>query len=76
MSRVTMQHQISGTRNGQDWPPPGETIDLPDDEAAILIATGAACATETDSPAPVESAAVAEDTETATTKTGPSRRSR
>ena len=40
--RVTMKLQISGTRNGEPWPARGETIDLPDDEAAALVAQGAA----------------------------------
>ncbi len=37
---VTMRRQISGTRDGVDWPAPGETIDVPDDEAAQLISLG------------------------------------
>lgn len=37
---ITMRRQISGTRDGVDWPAPGESIDLPDDEAAQLIALG------------------------------------
>ncbi len=37
---VTMRRQISGTRDGVDWPAPGETIDVPDEEAASLIALG------------------------------------
>lgn len=40
--RVAMKLQISGTRNGEPWPARGETIDLPDDEAAALVAQGAA----------------------------------
>lgn len=55
---VTMRYQISGSRDGEDWPAPGETIDLPDDEAAELVATGmavagkeAAAETATDGPA-------------------------
>jgi hypothetical protein len=39
---VTMKVQISGTRDGQDWPAPGTSIDLPDDEAAQLLALGLA----------------------------------
>lgn len=39
---VTMKRQISGTRDGVDWPEPGGTIDVPDDEAATLIEIGAA----------------------------------
>ena len=34
---VTMLRQLSGTRDGVDWPAPGESIDLTDDEAATLI---------------------------------------
>lgn len=39
---VRMKVQISGTRNGQEWPARGATIDLPDEEAAHLIAQGSA----------------------------------
>ena len=39
---VTMRVQISGTRDGQDWPAPGASIDVPDDEAAQLLALGLA----------------------------------
>jgi hypothetical protein len=35
--RVRMKHAISGTRDGREWPRPGEEIDLPDDEAMSLI---------------------------------------
>ncbi|GAA4849716.1 hypothetical protein GCM10023403_10600 [Pseudonocardia benzenivorans] len=38
--RVRMKHQISGTRDGVEWPAPGEEIDLPDDEAAAVCHTG------------------------------------
>lgn len=34
---VTMLRQLSGTRDGADWPAPGETIDVPDEEAASLL---------------------------------------
>lgn len=40
--RVRMKHQISGTRDGLDWPAPGEEIDLPDDDAAAVLNTGMA----------------------------------
>jgi hypothetical protein len=40
--RVRLRHQISGTRDGAEWPAPGDTIALPDDEARALITTGAA----------------------------------
>jgi hypothetical protein len=34
---VTMRTQISGTRDGERWPPPGETIEVPDPEGFDLI---------------------------------------
>jgi hypothetical protein len=40
--KVQMIADISGTRNGVDWPQRGGTIDLPDDEAAHLVAAGLA----------------------------------
>lgn len=42
MTHVRMLGQISGTRDGRPWPAPGDTIDLPDDEARDLMATGIA----------------------------------
>ena len=40
--RVTMRVPISGSRNGEDWPAVGETIDLPSDEAQHLCEAGLA----------------------------------
>jgi hypothetical protein len=37
-----MTQQMQGDRAGQPWPPPGEEIDLPDDEAQGLIDGGTA----------------------------------
>ena len=34
---VTMIGEISGARDGVPWPRIGESIDLPDDEAVLLI---------------------------------------
>lgn len=48
---ITMRRQISGTRDGVDWPAPGETIDVPDEEAASLIALGHAEADGIEPPA-------------------------
>ncbi len=48
---VTMRRQISGTRDGVDWPAPGGTIDVPEDEAAQLIALGHAEADGIEPPA-------------------------
>lgn len=52
---VKMLTQMSGTRNGDDWPPAGTTIELPADEAETLIYHRMA---EPVAAAPVESAAV------------------
>jgi hypothetical protein len=38
--RVTMKTNITGYRNGEPWPGVGGTIDLPDGEAADMIANG------------------------------------
>jgi hypothetical protein len=40
--RVTMTQQISGNRNGEPWPPPGEVVDLPKGEATDLVQAGLA----------------------------------
>jgi hypothetical protein len=37
-----MKIAISGSRNGADWPAAGGEIDLPDEEAAHLVAQGLA----------------------------------
>ncbi len=43
---VRMTGDISGTRDGVRWPARGETVELPDQEAASLIAIGMAKAVE------------------------------
>lgn len=40
--KVTMIVQISGTRDGEDWPGFGEEITVPEDEADGLIANSLA----------------------------------
>jgi hypothetical protein len=40
--RVRLLGDISGTRDGVNWPPRGSEIDLPDDEAAGLCGQGMA----------------------------------
>jgi len=66
--RIRMKVQMSGTRNGQPWPPVGEPVDLPAGEAQRLCASGIAKdipdeeevetatppAPETSAPAPAE----------------------
>lgn len=48
---VTMRRQLSGSRDGVEWPAPGGTIDLPDDEAMQLIDLGHAEADGVEPPA-------------------------
>lgn len=54
MRHVIMRHNISGTRNGEPWPQRGSGIDLPDVEAADMIAAGFAIAADP----PVERATI------------------
>lgn len=49
--RAEMTTQISGWRDGQEWPRPGEAIDVPAHEAADLILAGYA-KEATDAPTP------------------------
>lgn len=42
MSKVYLKVKLSGSRNGDEWPDVGDSIDVPDDEAAQLVATGLA----------------------------------
>lgn len=42
MTRIKLDVQITGTRDGEEWPRPGYVIDLPEAEAQDLIAAGAA----------------------------------
>ena len=46
--KVIMRVNISGTRDGVEWPSIGGTVDLPDAEAVDLLNAGMAA------PAPVE----------------------
>lgn len=55
--KVTMRVNISGTRDGQDWPRIGESIDLPDAEAVDLLNAGIA----RPAPAPEPEVAVVPD---------------
>ncbi|MFB8035878.1 hypothetical protein ACFC5Z_23605 [Streptomyces sp. NPDC056004] len=62
--RVRMRVAVSGTRNGEDWPPAGGVIDLPQSEAETLLAIG--IATEADEEPAEENAAAPGGEETAT----------
>lgn len=53
--KVRMIADVSGTRDGQDWPKRGEVVEFPDSEAADLIAAN--IAVEHVEEPPVESAA-------------------
>ncbi len=53
MASVRLLVDISGTRDGEDWPGKGEVVDLPADEADHMIAGGLAEAA-TAKRAPVE----------------------
>lgn len=64
--KVTMKAQIAGTRDGEDWPKPGASIDLPDDEAADLVTNGYAVASGADAEETAD--APQGDVETATKK--------
>lgn len=44
--RVRLTTQVSGTRDGQNWPEPGTVVDLPDAEARALVSGGAAVKTD------------------------------
>lgn len=45
--KVRIKGDISGSRNGVPWPARGETIDLPDDEAAQMCESGLATPVKT-----------------------------
>ena len=40
--KVRLLIQVSGMRDGQVWPPPNSVVDLPDDEATVLVQAGSA----------------------------------
>lgn len=40
--KVQMTKQMSGTRDGADWPAPGETLEVSDDEGRQLVRSGMA----------------------------------
>ena len=56
--KVKMIASITGTRDGQDWPAAGETVDLPDAEARDLVAGGLAAELDKQAALAVETAAV------------------
>ena len=40
MAKIEITARISGSRDGVDWPAVGETISVPDEEAADLVRLG------------------------------------
>jgi len=40
--KIVMTGEMSGTRNGEDWPERGTLVDLPEDEAQTLVRNGMA----------------------------------
>lgn len=46
--KVKMKVVMSGTRNGESWPLPGQEIELPDEEGASLCANGLALPVRSD----------------------------
>ena len=51
--KIKLKVTLSGTRDGVEWPAAGCSVDLPDDEAAQMVAAGLASAVDV---APVETA--------------------
>ena len=62
MVTIRLRVQISGTRNGEPWPRPGDTLDVPGHEAVNLVAARIADLVET----PEQAAVLEPDTEQAT----------
>jgi len=72
--RVQMVTALTGTINGEDWPPLGAVADIPDALASDLIFAGHAIVAEAPAdPPPVVESASFEPAETAA-KTKPRRR--
>lgn len=62
---VRMRALVSGSRDGKKWPKPGETLEVPEAEAAQLIAQGIA-----EDPAAAELAVVGSGEEKAVAPAG------
>lgn len=71
--QVRLLVSLSGTRDGEEWPPAGTVVDLPDATAVHMLDGGLAEPVRAAAP---ESAAVAVTTETAAATVRPSRRTR
>lgn len=73
MALVRMLVQLSGTRDGVEWPAAGGLLECPADEAADLVGSALAVAFTAAAAPVVESAALAPAVESATVKRGPGR---
>lgn len=63
--KIIMRSKITGSRNGEDWPEPGESMVVPDLEGADLCAQGYAI--PAGAPAPEDARASESLVETRTT---------
>lgn len=70
MALVRMLVQLSGTRDGIDWPAPGGLLECPAEEAAQLAGSGLAVPFAAAAAPVVETAAAAPAVETAAVKRG------
>lgn len=61
--RIRMKQTLTGTRNGQEWPPVGQVTDIPTGEAQHLVASGIAEEVTADQDPPVETAAAPDTAE-------------
>jgi hypothetical protein len=72
--RVQMKVHMSGLRNGVEWPAVGDVVDLPDEEATVLVGQGSAeLAEKSAKKSAVEAATAppADETATVSSKPGP-----
>lgn len=58
MPKYRMAVQITGTRNGQDWPKVGAVVELPKDEGDGMLAAGLVVEAATKPQGDVETATV------------------
>lgn len=68
MAKVEIIARISGSRDGVDWPAPGEVLVTSDVEAAELVSEGIAKRVEVKAAPPVVEVATARKPETAARK--------
>lgn len=56
--KIELRVAMTGTRNGEDWPPFGTVVDFPDQEAQDLVDAGLAVVPETPAKGKREAATV------------------